>query len=202
MLKTTKTTHVFDLKAMKSVYLVIFGILCGLLAAGAILLINSPGRGTPLELPPAPTQAPLIVDVSGAVAQPGVYQLPVGSRVEDAIVAAGGLLPEAFAESMNMAATLVDGSKVLVPIRSEQTTSSGDGQTGTGSGSQANLPVNINTASLETLMTLPGIGEVKAQAIIDYRMEHGPFSAPEEIQNVHGIGPATYENLKDLITIY
>lgn len=187
---------------MKSIYLVIFGILCGLLAAGAILLINSPGRGTPLELPPAPTQAPIVVDVSGAVAQPGVYQLSIGSRVEDAIAAAGGLLPEAFAEALNMAAPLADGSKVLVPMQSEQVSAPSDGQTTTGSAPQVNLPVNINTASLEILMSLPGIGEVKAQAIIDYRTEHGPFTAPEEIQNVHGIGPATYENLKDLITIY
>jgi competence protein ComEA len=187
---------------MKSIYLVIFGILFGLLAAGVILLINGPGRGAPLELPPAPTQAPIIVDVSGAVANPGVYQMPVGSRVEDAIKEAGGLLPDAYAETLNMAAPLSDGSKVLVPILNEQSTSPVDGQTSTGSSAYPSLQVNINTATLESLMTLPGIGEVKAQAIIDYRTEHGPFSAPEEIQNVHGIGPATYENLKDLITIY
>lgn len=187
---------------MKPIYLVIFGILVGLLAAGAILLINSPGRGTPLELPPAPTQAPIVVDVSGAVAHPGVYQMPVGSRVEDAIEAAGGLLPEAYAETLNMAAPLTDGSKVLVPIWNEQPSSTGGGQTSAGNTVQAGLPVNINTASLESLMSLPGIGEVKAQAIIDYRTEHGPFTAPEDIQNVHGIGPSTYENLKDLITIY
>lgn len=187
---------------MKSIYLVIFGILFGLLAAGAILLINSPGRGAPLELPPAPTQAPIVVDVSGAVAQPGVYQMPVGSRVEDAIAAAGGLLPEAYAETLNMAAPLSDGSKVLVPIWDEQSLSPADGQASTGGAAQIGFPVNINTASLESLMTLPGIGEVKAHAIIDYRVQHGPFTSPEDIQNVHGIGPATYENLEDLITIY
>lgn len=182
---------------MKSFYLVLIGLLCGLLAAGVILLIQSPGRGNPIELPPAPTQAPILVDVRGAVAQPGVYPLPADSRVEDAIAAAGGLLPEAQAQSLNLAAPLMDGSKVLVPAApSPEDLANGAGQTAD------SFPVNINTASLEGLMTLPGIGETKAQAIIDYRNTYGPFTLPEEIQNVPGIGPATYENLQDLITIY
>lgn len=188
---------------MKSFYLVLAGLLCGLLAAGVILVIESPHRGDPVELPSAPTPAPLVVDVSGAVAQPGVYELPLGSRVEDAIAAAGGLLPEAYAQTLNMAAPLSDGSKVLVPFVEEASSSPANGQTGdTSSVVEASYPININSAPLETLVALPGIGEVKAQAIIDYRMEHGPFTSPEDIQNVTGIGPATYEKIKDLITIY
>lgn len=187
---------------MKSFYLVIIGLLCGLLAAGIILAVESPHRGDPVELPSAPTQAPLLVDVSGAVAQPGVYELVPNSRVEDAITAAGGLLSEAYAQTLNMAAPLSDGSKVLVPFIEEDASPPTDGQTSSGGASQASYPININTASVETLVTLPGIGEVKAQAIIDYRTENGPFTSLEAIQSVTGIGPATFEKIKDLITIY
>ena len=189
---------------MKSWQLVVFGVLCGLLAAGLILLVSSPVRGTPLTLPPAPTQAPILVDVSGAVAQPGIYSLPASSRVKDAIEAAGGLLPEAFTASLNMAAPLSDGTKVLVPVTQEVrelSAESGENPV-TASSSQTILPININTAPKQSLMELPGIGETKAQAIIDYRTQNGPFTSIEEIQNVSGIGPATFEKLKDLITIY
>lgn len=188
---------------MKSFYLVVLGLLCGLLAAGVILVIDSSQRGTPVELPSAPTQAPLVIDVSGAVAQPGVYELPSGSRVEDAIAAAGGLLAEAYAQTLNMAAPLSDGSKVLVPyIEKESPVSAADGQSDSDPLIGAGNLININSASLETLTKLPGIGEVKAQAIIDYRTQHGPFTSLEAILNVSGIGSATYENIKDLITIY
>jgi competence protein ComEA len=189
---------------MKSWQLVIVGLLFGLLAAGLILLISSPVRGTPLTLPPAPTQAPIMVDVSGAVAQPGIYSLPSGCRVKDAIEAAGGLLPEAFTASLNMAAPLSDGNKVLVPVQkpASEVPAAGGESPATASSSQTIFPVNINTAPKQDLMELPGIGETKAQAIIDYRSQNGPFTSVEEIQNVSGIGPATFEKLKDLITIY
>lgn len=189
---------------MKSWQLVIFGIICGLLAAGLILLVSSPVRGTPITLPPAPTQAPVLVDVSGAVAQPGIYSLPASSRVKDAIEAAGGLLPEAFTASLNMAAPLSDGTKVLVPVKQADgdLPATGEESPVTASSSQTIFPVNINTAPKQDLMELPGIGETKAQAIIEYRNQNGPFTSIEEIQNVSGIGPATFEKLKDLITIY
>lgn len=188
---------------MKPWHLVLLGILFGLLAAGFILLISSPVRGTPVQLPPAPTQAPIAVDVSGAVANPGVYFLETGSRVEDAIQAAGGFLPQAFTESINLAAPLVDGSKVLVPMLKQESSSSQDSQDPqTNEPMQTVFPININTASKEMLMELPGIGETKAQAIIDYRNQNGPFTSLEQIQEVSGIGPATFEKLKELITIY
>ena len=189
---------------MKSWQLVIFGVICGLLAAGLILLLSSPVRGNPLTLPPAPTQAPIVVDVSGAVAQPGTYSLPAPCRVRDAIEAAGGLLPEAFTASLNLAAPLSDGSKVLVPVQqgSADLPDTGGENPVTASSNQTIFPININTAPQQDLMELPGIGEIKAQAIIDYRNQNGPFTSIEEIQNVSGIGPATFEKLKDLITIY
>jgi competence protein ComEA len=191
---------------MKAWQLVLFGVLFGLLAAGLILLISSPVRGTPLELPPPPTPAPIVVDVSGAVAQPGTYQLPAASRVEDAIEAAGGVEANAFTASLNLAAPLADGSKVLVPempaAGESPAANNAAASSSAASDSQTNYPININTATKEVLMELPGIGEVKAQSIIDYRTQNGPFTTIEEIQNVSGIGPATFENLKDLITIY
>lgn len=190
---------------MKAWLLVLFGLICGLLAAGLILLVSSPVRGTALTLPPAPTQAPIIVDVSGAVAQPGTYPLSFGSRVEDAIEAAGGMLPEAYTASLNLAAPLTDGSKVLVPEQPATPDPSAPASANSApadSQPQTVYPININTADKQTLMELPGIGESKAQAIIDYRTKNGPFASIEDIQNVSGIGPATFENLKDLITVY
>jgi competence protein ComEA len=188
---------------MKPWHLILLGLICGLLAAGIILLVNSPARGKPVQLPPAPTQAPIAVDVSGAVHNPGVYYLEFGSRVEDAVSAAGGFLPEAFTESINMAAPLSDGSKVLVPLQHDPAGATDSGQIiQSGEPAQTNFPININTASKEILMQLPGIGEIKAQAIIDFRNQHGPFTELEQIQDVSGIGTVTFENLKDLITIY
>lgn len=186
---------------MKPWHYLSFGLLGGLLAAGIILLVSSPVRGEPIQLPPAPTPAPITVDVSGAVAQPGVYHLPVGSRVEDAIGAAGGLLENAYAETINLAMPLNDGTKVLIPAIPEQETVS-DKVTNPNPAPSVSTLININTASSDQLQELPGIGESKAQAIIDYRESYGPFSAIEQVMNVSGIGPATFERLKDLITIY
>lgn len=182
---------------------IVIGLLCGLVAAGTILLASRPSRGSAVQLPEAPPEAGITVDVSGAVAQPGVYQLPAGSRVEDAIEAAGGFLPEAFPEVVNLAAPLADGTKVLVPLRPEDIELEADNDSTSNTPAYGGgFPVNINTASQNTLTALPGIGEIKAQAIIDYRTEHGPFTDPEQLMEVNGIGPATYEKLKDLVTIY
>ena len=186
---------------MKAWHYLLFGLLSGLLAAGLILLVSSPARGEPITLPPAPTPAPITVDVSGAVAQPGVYQLNPGCRVQDAIDAAGGLLANAYAETVNLAMPLNDGTKVLIPARPEPASITA------GESSVKNSPdvptlININTASAELLKELPGIGDAKAQAIIDYRESYGPFTAVEQIMNVSGIGQAIFDGLKEQITVY
>jgi competence protein ComEA len=133
-----------------------------------------------------------------------VYLLNQVSREEYSINAAGGFLPEAYTESINLAAPLSDGSKVLVPLHQDPVTSAETIQdtTANDQSAQTVFPININTASKETLMQLPGIGEVKAQAIIDFRNQNGPFTSLDQIQEVNGIGPATFEKLKDLITIF
>ncbi len=185
---------------MKKFWGTAFNLLSGLLAAGLLFLINSAPRGEPVLLLPPPTRAPVMVHVSGAVAHPGVYSLPPDSRVQDAIEAAGGALPEAQFGSLNLAAHLSDGEKVNVPFPSP-TANPQTANTGAETTPQSEFPININTATLEQLETLPGIGPVKAQAIIDYRTEHGPFQTIEEIMDVPGIGPATFEQIKDLITV-
>jgi competence protein ComEA len=187
------------------------GIAGGLLAAGLIFLLTRPVRGTPVTLTPPPTPRPIVVHVAGAVAHPGLYSLPPGSRWSDAIEAAGGYQPGANPTALNLAAILQDGERVFVPAISLQPavpapTSPAPIVVPQESRSSAISPsvsglIDINTASLEELDTLPGIGPVTAQNIIAYRTEHGPFASIEAIDNVPGIGPATVEKLKDLITI-
>jgi competence protein ComEA len=187
---------------MKEWWKIAFGVLCGLLGAGLILLVARQPRGEAIRLLPPPTPAPLIVHVDGAVAQPGVYTLEAGSRVQDAIQVAGGLKPEANTASLNLAATLQDGSRVLVPTLPPPVTPdvSGGAPPSRFSASPSN-PVNINTASQAELESLPAIGPSLAQKIIAYRQANGPFQSIEEIMEVSGIGQKTFDLIKDLITI-
>lgn len=195
--------------------LVLFGLLSGLLATGLLLLLTGRPRGQAVALIPPPTSPPIIVYVSGAVLHPGVYALGKDSRVQDAIQAAGGLLSSANAQSLNLAALLKDGDKLVIATltqtsevpaagasRSQSHTgldpSSSVTTTQPGSTSEK---ININTATLEELDSLPGIGPVIAQKIIDYRQEHGPYQSIEAIMDVSGIGPATFDRIKELITV-
>ncbi len=144
----------------------------------------------------APGARPVVVYVSGAVRGTGVYTLREGDRVAQAVDAAGGFAPEADAARINLAALLRDGQQVHVPALGERTASA----TATGLGAPAG-PVNINTATAEELTALPGIGDTYARAIVDYRTRNGPFQRTEDIVKVRGIGPQTYQRLKDMITV-
>ena len=177
------------------------GILCGLFGAAIFMLFNSQPRGEAVTLLPPPTPKPIMVHVTGAVNNPDVYLLPRDSHVQDAIEAAGGFLPEAYIDTLNLASKLEDGNKVLVPFQSQNEPAGSLESEEVSKDTEAVFPIDINTATLDALVLLPGIGEVKGQAIIDYRESHGPFIAIEQIQNVSGIGPATFEKIKDLITI-
>jgi competence protein ComEA len=139
----------------------------------------------------------ILVDVAGWVRRPGVYEFAEGARVIDAIDAAGGARPGAVLSSLNLAAPLADGTQVLVPKESQSppTTETGSGTSG------ATGLVNVNSATNAELETLPGIGEVIAQAIVDHRTENGPFTSVEQLVDVSGIGDATLENIRELVTV-
>jgi len=153
---------------------------------------------TPL---PSPTPSPIRVHVSGAVRQPAVYELPVGSIIQDAVNAAGGPASDADLDHINLAMELRDQQQVYVPRQGETDPPPvvSGGESG-GEGAVGAL-VNINTATAAELETLPRIGPAMAQRILDYREANGPFATIEDIQNVPGIGPATFEGLKDMITV-
>ncbi len=144
---------------------------------------------------PAPVRK-LLVHVVGAVREPGLYRLDDGSRVDDAIRAAGGPRPKAALELVNLAAPVADGQQVIVPLRGKN--AAGGAPAAPGAPPQ---PVHLNSATLEELDTLPGIGPVTAQKILDYRTEHGAFSSVDELDSVPGIGPARLAELKKLVDL-
>lgn len=192
---------------LRAFYPAFIGVLIGLVLGGLLWIVVRSPRGNSVALQPPPTEAPLVVDVAGAVPRPGVYEFPAGARVKDAVQAAGGLLAEADKASINLAAPLQDGQRLEVPYLSglEPTQApfssfSSNPAGGSRVGSPAEL-IDINSATAEELETLPGIGSTLAQAIIDYRNEFGPFFAIEDIMFVDGIGPETFEAIKDLITV-
>ncbi|AMA72310.1 MULTISPECIES: helix-hairpin-helix domain-containing protein [Aneurinibacillus] len=156
---------------------------------------------------PAPSvQATVVVDVKGAVAKPGVYTLPAEARVYQAIGMAGGLLPEADAKQVNGAQRLVDGMLLYIPIKGEEALIGTTGLASAGTASAPGAPgqeekININTATLEQLQTIPGIGPGKAAAIIQYREENGLFRTVEDLTKVAGIGPKTLEKMRAKISV-
>ena len=155
---------------------------------------------------PSPTTALLIVDVRGAVSKPGVYTLTVGSRVQDVLALAGDLLSNADPRALNLARKLNDGEQIYIPVVGEATPapptaapkSTTTSRTPTVKASQGKI--NLNTATLDELDVLPGIGPAIAQRILDYRAQTGDFKKIDEIKNVRGIGDAMFEQIKDLIT--
>lgn len=143
----------------------------------------------------------ICVFVCGQVTEPGVYELPEGSRVYQAVAAAGGFLDTAAADWLNQAEPIQDGQKIYVPTLEEAgAMTTEQGASGT-SGEGTDGRVNLNTASREELMTLTGIGEKKADAIIQYRESQGGFQSVDELMQVEGIKEATYNKIKDKIAI-
>jgi len=188
---------------MKTGWLLAVGIIGGLLGSGVIYLTSSQPRGEGITLLPPPTSAPIVVHIVGAVLEPGVYSLPIKSRQQDAIEAAGGFLSDANPQVLNLAAPLQDGDRIIVPTIPSDTPTP---VTNPSKSIIVELPssntlININTASQADLENLPGIGPVKAKTIIAFRESNGFFGLIEDIQKVPGIGPKTFENLKSLITV-
>ncbi len=163
---------------------------------GAAILLTSPPRGDPIVLA---EPANVRVHVAGEVLRPGVYELPFGSIVQDAIDAAGGLSADASQDRVNLAATLEDGQQVFVPEFSEAAASIPNSSIPS-SGSFAEQ-ISINTASAPALERLPGIGPVLAQRIVEYREQNGPYQRLEDLLEVEGIGPSKLESLQDYIQV-
>lgn len=149
----------------------------------------------------APTTAPIRIHIVGAVAKPGVYTLPAESRLVDVVAIAGGLTAEADPERVNLADFVKDGQQIYIPRQGTPPPPSPTPLVAQNAASAKSGPLNINTATAKELETLPGIGEVYAERIVAYRATHGPFEAPEEIMLVQGIGPARYEQIKELIVV-
>jgi competence protein ComEA len=182
--------------------------LFGVAAACAVLLLLvvrhlGGGSSAPAVTPVQPTTKPkpvaqklLVIDVAGAVRHPGLYRLRSGSRIDDAIALAGGATAKAQLDTVNLAAPVADGEQIVVP---------GKGVAGVApasapaAGSSPSAPLDLNSATLEELENLPGIGPVTAQKILDYRQQHGAFHSVAELQGVPGIGPAHMAQLKGLV---
>ena len=133
----------------------------------------------------------VVVDVTGAVARPGVYRLPAGARVTDAVRRAGGASAGALLEAINLAASLADGQQVVVPKKGP-----GGAPLAMAGGASEEGPISLGTATVEQLDTIDGIGPVTAEDIVEYRDQHGGLSSVDQLDQVSGIGPATMESLR------
>lgn len=160
--------------------------------------------GTPASTVPAVTVSsePLVVHVAGAVQLPGVYRLTAGSRVIDAVQAAGGVAADANTDAINLAAVLADGERVYMPREGEVAPVVASSRPdGSGASTSPDGPVNVNTATADDLDSLPGVGPSTAAAILSYRDQHGPFASVDDLGEVRGIGPAKLDALRGLVTV-
>ena len=185
----------FDRRRVLAVGLVVLLVL----VVAAKVLLRPPRPAVP---PPVRVAAPvgqvspprLFINVVGAVRRPGLYTLKDGSRVADAVIRAGGPTPKAQIELLNLAARIADGEQIVVPRRGL----ANPGAAASGGGAAAG-PVHLNSATLEQLDTLPGVGPVTAQKILDYRQQHGAFGSVDELDAIAGLGPARLEQLRGLV---
>lgn len=168
-------------------------------SGGAFTQGVGPAQGSSAAAEASPSAAPIIVDVTGWVNRPGVYEFATGDRVIDAVERAGGARRGADLSLLNLAAPLTDGTQVIVSKQGVAGPAASTGIGGTG-GATGSL-ININTASATEFETLSGIGEVLAAAIVDYRTENGPFASVDELEDVSGIGPSTLEEIRDQVTV-
>jgi competence protein ComEA len=185
-----------------------------LAAAGALLVVlvlagrfvlgagaASSGGGDAADVVAQPLRAeaapPVVVHVVGAVREPGLYRLGRGKRVADAVELAGGATGKADLALINLASPVADGQQIVVPPRAPPAAPGGAG--GDGGGQAAAGPVHLNTATIEQLDELPGVGPVTAQKIVDYREQHGAFTSVRELDAIPGIGPARLAQLSELV---
>jgi competence protein ComEA len=172
---------------------VLLGFILGTLVVFGTMWVTAQPRGTPVVIEPLPTAAPIQVHIAGAVQEPGLYSFSPGSRASEAIKSAGGLTAEADPDAVNLAAVLRDGMQLYIPRR-------GETQTPALTSDRASL-LDLNTAGLDDLQQLPGIGPERAQDILTYREQHGGFQKIEELMEIPGIGETTFARLKPLVTL-
>lgn len=204
-----------DATGTSPVRILVGGVLVAVGVVGALWVLRPPAAPPEASLPfasttaaSAPTSstasapATLVVHVAGAVAVPGVHELPAGARVVDAIEAAGGLTPAADAARINLAAPVADGERIYVLAMGEEAppVAVGGAPSG-GTDPSVTGPVNLNTADAAALDTLPGVGPATAAAILEHRDKVGGFTSVEELLDVPGIGEAKLEALRDLVTV-
>ncbi|MCM2414141.1 ComEA family DNA-binding protein [Streptomyces sp. RKAG290] len=172
--------------------------------------VPEPSAGAP---PAAGPGGRIVVDVSGKVRRPGIHRLPSGARVADALRAAGGVRSGVDLDGLNRARVLMDGEQIVVGMRPAPPAAGGTGAGGAGgggtgaggaggspaAGGSATGPVNLNSATTEQLDTLPGVGPVLAQHIVDYRTQHGGFRSVDELREVNGIGDRRFADLQPLV---
>jgi competence protein ComEA len=176
-------------------------ILVGMLFSAMILLISSRSVQKPIILLPTEKTILIKIHITGEIVKPGVYSLLPDSRVIDAIDTAGGFTTAASTDSINLARVMVDGEYIKIPQKDVESSSVIIDSSVTPNALPGTLKININAATIEQLDQLPGIGTIKAQEIIDYRLIHGPFLKIEEIMNVSGIGEEIFGEIKNYIVI-
>ncbi len=201
---------------MKKWLLILYGLLMGLLIAGAILLISQPRQGQPISLSPAPlptptaplkptgTKIPYQAQICGEVNHPGIVDFTEELRLGDLVDAAGGLTSKADFDRINLAALVRDGDYFYIPAVDEEipdTASNAPGNLPISLSTDYNYPLDLNEVTQEALESIPGIGPSKAADILNYKAVIGRFSSLEELLNVSGIGTATLESLKDYLYV-
>ncbi|MDQ4068556.1 MAG: helix-hairpin-helix domain-containing protein [Actinomycetota bacterium] len=172
----------------------------------ALTLPQAEPAPAPSGSPPAAPPVTVTVHVAGQVASPGIYAVPAGGRVADAVIAAGGPSTEADVEQLNLAARVSDGERVYVPKKGEPPPApppngAPASATRAKAGAPPGAPLDLNTASAEQLEALPGIGPATSRAILAYRSSHGRFRSVTELLEVPGIGPAKLESLRPLVRV-
>jgi competence protein ComEA len=177
-------------------------LVAALVVAGRVLLPAGAATTAPADTGNAlrvEQRAQLVVHVVGAVRAPGLYRVPYGARVADAVARAGGASRRANLTLVNLAAPVSDGQQIVVPQRAPPVAAGGGAGGSTSGTSAAAGPVHLNSATVEQLDALPGVGPVTAEKIVAFRNEHGAFSSVDDLDAIPGIGPARLEQLRELV---